>query len=60
MRRENFELMMAMTIGGIAFQPFEQFYAPKVTTRAKLSNLCADFAYVVARMSMMVPAICLR
>ena len=52
-------LMMAITIGGIAFQPLEHFFATKVTTKAKASELSAVFAYVMASMSMAVPAICL-
>jgi hypothetical protein len=63
MRRERwmriFELKMAITIVGIELEPFEHFFAAKVTTKAKSSNPRADFAYVVARMSMVVPAICL-
>ena len=52
-------LMMAITIGGIAFQPLERLFATKVTTKAKASELSAVFAYVMASMSMAVPAICL-
>ena len=51
--------MMAITIGGIAFQPLEQFVATKLTTKAKALELSAVLAYIMASMSMDVPAICL-
>lgn len=52
-------LMMAITIGGIVFQPIEHFFGTKITTKAKASELSAVFAYIMASMSMAVPAICL-
>ena len=52
-------LMMAITIGGIAFQPLEKFVATKLTTKAKASEISAVLAYIMASMSMAVPAICL-
>lgn len=52
-------LMMAITIGGIVFQPLEHFFATKVTTKAKAAESSAVFAYILASLSMAVPAICL-
>jgi len=52
-------LMMAITIGGIAFQPLERFFATKITTKAKASECSAVFAYTMAGLSMAVPALCL-
>lgn len=52
-------LMMAITIGGIVFQPLEHLFGTKITTKAKASELSAVFAYVMAAMSMSVPALCL-
>jgi len=52
-------LMMAITIGGIAFRPLEHFFATKVTTKAKASECSAVFAYTMAGLSMAVPAFCL-
>lgn len=52
-------LMMAITIGGIVFQPLERFFATKITTKAKASECSAVFAYTMAGLSMAVPALCL-
>mmetsp|Transcript_8859 Transcript_8859/g.21516 ORF Transcript_8859/g.21516 Transcript_8859/m.21516 type:complete len:478 (-) Transcript_8859:115-1548(-) len=52
-------LMMAITIGGVVFQPLEHFVGTKLTTRDKSSELSAVFAYIMASLSMAVPAICL-
>ena len=52
-------LMMAITIGGIVFRPLEHFFGTKITTKAKASEFSAVFAYIMAGMSMAVPAICL-
>lgn len=52
-------LMMAITIGGIVFQPLEHFFATKITTKDKAPELSAVFAYIMAALSMSVPAICL-
>ena len=52
-------LMMAITIGGIVFQPLEHFFGTKITTKAKAAELSAVFAYIMASVSMAVPAICL-
>jgi len=52
-------LMMAITIGGIVFQPLERFVATKITTKAKASECSAVFAYTMAGFSMAVPALCL-
>jgi len=52
-------LMMAITIGGIVFQPLEHFFATKITTKAKAAESSAVFSYILASMSMAVPAICL-
>mmetsp|Transcript_5342 Transcript_5342/g.11723 ORF Transcript_5342/g.11723 Transcript_5342/m.11723 type:complete len:477 (-) Transcript_5342:139-1569(-) len=52
-------LMMAITIGGIVFQPLEHIFATKITTKEKASEYSAVFAYIMAAMSMSVPAICL-
>eukprot|EP00970_Alexandrium_tamarense_P005622 scaffold931_cov200-Alexandrium_tamarense.AAC.10 len=52
-------LMMAITIGGIVFQPLENFFATKITSKSRAPELSATFAYVMASMSMSVPAICL-
>mmetsp|Transcript_26806 Transcript_26806/g.48343 ORF Transcript_26806/g.48343 Transcript_26806/m.48343 type:complete len:479 (+) Transcript_26806:94-1530(+) len=52
-------LMMAITIGGIVFQPLEHFVATKITTKDKASELSAVFAYIMASLSMSVPALCL-
>ena len=52
-------LMMAITIGGIVFQPLEHFFATKITTKAKAPELSAVFSYIMASLSMSVPAICL-
>ena len=52
-------LMMAITIGGIIFQPLENFFATKITSKSRAPELSATFAYVMASMSMSVPAICL-
>eukprot|EP00580_Thalassiosira_gravida_P014322 CAMPEP_0201682318 /NCGR_PEP_ID=MMETSP0494-20130426/51558_1 /ASSEMBLY_ACC=CAM_ASM_000839 /TAXON_ID=420259 /ORGANISM="Thalassiosira gravida, Strain GMp14c1" /LENGTH=454 /DNA_ID=CAMNT_0048166075 /DNA_START=483 /DNA_END=1847 /DNA_ORIENTATION=- len=52
-------LMMAITIGGIVFQPLEHFVATNITSKEKASEYSAVFAYIMAAMSMSVPAICL-
>eukprot|EP00584_Thalassiosira_punctigera_P000150 CAMPEP_0172535648 /NCGR_PEP_ID=MMETSP1067-20121228/7560_1 /TAXON_ID=265564 ORGANISM="Thalassiosira punctigera, Strain Tpunct2005C2" /NCGR_SAMPLE_ID=MMETSP1067 /ASSEMBLY_ACC=CAM_ASM_000444 /LENGTH=453 /DNA_ID=CAMNT_0013320589 /DNA_START=302 /DNA_END=1663 /DNA_ORIENTATION=+ len=52
-------LMMGITIGGIVFQPIEHFFGTKITTKAKASEFSAVFAYIMASLSMAVPAICL-
>lgn len=52
-------LMMAITIGGIAFQPVKHFFGTKLTTKAKAPEHSAVFAYIMASLSMAVPAICL-
>lgn len=52
-------LMMAITIGGIVFQPLEHLFATKITTKARASELSAVFAYAMAGVSMAVPALCL-
>lgn len=52
-------LMMAITIGGIVFQPLEHFFGTKITTKAKAAESSAVFAYIMASLSMAVPAICL-
>jgi len=52
-------MMMAITIGGIVFQPLEHFFGTKLTTKAKAPELSAVFAYIMAALSMSVPAICL-
>lgn len=52
-------LMMAITIGGIVFQPLEHFFGTKITTKEKASEYSAVFAYIMAALSMSVPAICL-
>lgn len=52
-------LMMAITIGGIAFQPLEHFFGTKITTKLNAAEVSAVFAYVMASMSMLVPALCL-
>lgn len=52
-------MMMAITIGGIVFQPLEHFIGTKLTTKAKAPELSAVFAYIMASLSMSVPALCL-
>ncbi|KAL9191345.1 hypothetical protein ACHAXT_001051 [Thalassiosira profunda] len=52
-------LMMAITIGGIAFQPMEHIVGTKIATKAKAAEVSAVFSYIMASMSMAVPAICL-
>eukprot|EP00581_Thalassiosira_minuscula_P019494 CAMPEP_0183720190 /NCGR_PEP_ID=MMETSP0737-20130205/12880_1 /TAXON_ID=385413 /ORGANISM="Thalassiosira miniscula, Strain CCMP1093" /LENGTH=454 /DNA_ID=CAMNT_0025950025 /DNA_START=184 /DNA_END=1548 /DNA_ORIENTATION=- len=52
-------LMMAITIGGIVFQPLEHFFATKITTKSKAAEYSAVFAYIMASLSMSVPALCL-
>ncbi|KAL7471923.1 hypothetical protein ACHAXS_012238 [Conticribra weissflogii] len=52
-------LMMAITIGGIAFQPLEHFFSTKVSSKERASELSAFFSYMMASASMAVPAICL-
>lgn len=52
-------MMMAITIGGIVFQPLEHFVATKITTKGRAPELSAVFAYLMASMSMAVPALCL-
>lgn len=52
-------LMMAITIGGIVFQPLEHFFGTKITSKARAPELSAVFAYILASISMAVPAICL-
>jgi len=52
-------LMMAITIGGIAFQPVEHFFGTKLTTKVNAAEVSAVFAYIMASIAMSVPAICL-
>eukprot|EP00571_Detonula_confervacea_P014271 CAMPEP_0172300508 /NCGR_PEP_ID=MMETSP1058-20130122/2582_1 /TAXON_ID=83371 /ORGANISM="Detonula confervacea, Strain CCMP 353" /LENGTH=452 /DNA_ID=CAMNT_0013010303 /DNA_START=247 /DNA_END=1608 /DNA_ORIENTATION=- len=52
-------MMMAITIGGIVFQPLEHFFGTKITTKARAPELSAVFAYIMASLSMSVPALCL-
>jgi len=52
-------LMMAITIGGVCFQPVEQFFGTRITSKAKAPEISAVFAYIMASMSMAVPALCL-
>ncbi|KAL3777140.1 hypothetical protein ACHAWO_000920 [Cyclotella atomus] len=52
-------LMMAITIGGIAFQPVEKFFTTHITSKSRAPEMSAVFAYVMASISMSVPAICL-
>ena len=52
-------LMMAITIGGIAFQPVEKFFSTYITSKSRAPEMSAVFAYVMASLSMSVPAICL-
>lgn len=52
-------LMMAITIGGVCFQPVEGFFGTRITSKSKAPEISAVFAYVMASMSMAVPALCL-
>jgi len=52
-------LMMAVTIGGLLFQPLESFISKYFTSEANASELSASLVYVLAAMSMAVPAYCL-
>ena len=52
-------LMMAITIGGIFFQPIEHFFGTKVTSKDKAPEFSAVFAYIMASLSMSIPALCL-
>jgi len=52
-------MMMAITIGGIVFQPLEHFIGAAITTKGKAAELSAVFSYIMASLSMAVPAICL-
>ena len=52
-------LMMAVTIGGLLFQPFESFVSKYFVSEANASELSASLIYALAAASMAVPAYCL-
>ena len=52
-------LMMAVTIGGLLFQPLESFISKYFISEANASELSASLIYVLAAASMAVPAYCL-
>ena len=52
-------MMMAITIGGIVFQPLEHFIGIVLKTKAKATEWSAVFSYIMASLSMSVPALCL-
>ena len=51
-------LMMAITIGGIAFNPFHAMIS-SLTSKAVGSEISASLIYLLASISMAVPALCL-
>ena len=52
-------MMMAITIGGIVFQPLEHFIGIALKTKTEATEWSAVFSYTMASLSMSVPALCL-
>lgn len=52
-------LMIAITIGGLAFQPYESFFSNRLGLKSGGTELSAASVYVLAGASMAVPAMCL-
>jgi len=52
-------LMMAVTIGGLLFQPLETFVSNYMVSESNASELSASLIYILAASSMAVPAYCL-
>eukprot|EP00565_Helicotheca_tamesis_P009180 CAMPEP_0185729922 /NCGR_PEP_ID=MMETSP1171-20130828/7757_1 /TAXON_ID=374046 /ORGANISM="Helicotheca tamensis, Strain CCMP826" /LENGTH=491 /DNA_ID=CAMNT_0028398865 /DNA_START=29 /DNA_END=1504 /DNA_ORIENTATION=+ len=52
-------LMMAITMGGLFFQPLESFLTKFVISKANASEFSASLIYTLASASMAIPAYCL-
>lgn len=52
-------LMMAISCGGIVFPPFQTFVSKYFVSKANSAEISASLVYLLASLSMVVPALCL-